>query len=1269
MSLFSGSDVVNRADKVANIQVNTAEYGSTVPEILGTTKISGNVIYYDDFTAHERRNSQHVGKGGGSDVVNISYTYSVAAIFGLCEGQIDGIGKVWRDKEIYTYPSSAIELTLFDGSQTKPWTYTSLHHPEKALVYENLAYMAGVLNLGGSTSLPNFSFEVKGKLLDTGDGIDVNPADYILYVLRKAGLKDTQIKGIDEFREYCNQADILISSPPEVDAIPAQKIVNDIAELTNSYVFWSNDSFKIVPVSDEPIGGWTPKNEIIYDLTADDFLPQGRGELVTYQRKDTSAAYNQVTVEFINRENFYERESVSYEDTKSIEDIGLRPSPVKTCHYIYKKSRAVRLAEQLCRLSVYGRNRYTFRLDWAFCRLEPADLVTLTDKSLGIEKQVVIIDSVTEEIDGTITVTAIERPKGNYAPARFDVHETDRSYIDFNQPAPSVDVADFIQLPSDLMLDKNEILLGLNAPKGWGGARVWISDSGESYKYIGTVYNQARSGQLVNDISSASTELEIKLRHGELISATKQDAECGNTVCWINGECLSYEKVELLPNGNFRLSGLVRGQYGTRACDHTRESEFVRLDESLFRYRYRDEDVGKKIYVKFTSLNAFGSGIQDISQVKVWEYKINKYYIPSITNLRAYNRYRTQGDKSAIYDIVVSWDEPKMSKFREGQVWYKTNHVQTDKVVMKEGIPLDEIGFACDWTYGGSGKNEVVIPQANVGDTYIIAVTTVDEFGETTSPDTSPRTKILVAMKTELPNTPDNFKILFEKSKAIASWDEVINSDIAYYEVRRNKDYGIDDDNLLVRTQSLSINLPLTNRQGKLYLYSRNALGKYSISAECEYNKSKPITPIKPPKVKQTISGIVITIDEIPQDCGRAILYIDNGKEIKEIFTENTHCSISLDSGIYDITYAYNDLFGVGNKSPNIRIDIKPTIPSDWIDKEKLGLDNLEKSIGKIDKRIVNGEKNFQSKIENVEKGVESKISQLDDVISNTVTNKLNGVESRITQLGDTINLRVTKQLEGKADKAKLLSQINLCNENVLIDGKYIHVTGDTKFDKNVIVGGALQAGSVSADKLKVDSLSAISASLGKMESGLIRGVRYESQNGKAWIQDDEIHGMKISADVFEQAGYNIKNLDIIHVRTIPFQKIKYPDGVKPEDCVVMRTAYGDKFFESKEKDHWLAQEYCKKIGVTALDPNSSSIVLTKECAYYDDLFKKIIVDATPPSGRGLSVSADIDVTREGVAYAYKSKYMVARRNKESDYSSVWVEFYYVEIDLLVIRR
>ena len=76
-----GHTVVNRADKIGNIQINTAESGAVVPEVLGTTRISGNVIYYDDFTAIEHRDEQRVGKGGRrSKVVNIHYTYTVAFI-------------------------------------------------------------------------------------------------------------------------------------------------------------------------------------------------------------------------------------------------------------------------------------------------------------------------------------------------------------------------------------------------------------------------------------------------------------------------------------------------------------------------------------------------------------------------------------------------------------------------------------------------------------------------------------------------------------------------------------------------------------------------------------------------------------------------------------------------------------------------------------------------------------------------------------------------------------------------------------------------------------------------------------------------------------------------------------------------------------------------------------------------------------------------------------------------------------------------------------
>lgn len=101
MGLFRSYNTTTRADKISNFTVATAEYGATVPEILGTTRISPNVIYYDDFTAHEHKHSQKAGKGGRSKSTSITYTYTVAVILALCEGEISGIGRMWKDKSLY----------------------------------------------------------------------------------------------------------------------------------------------------------------------------------------------------------------------------------------------------------------------------------------------------------------------------------------------------------------------------------------------------------------------------------------------------------------------------------------------------------------------------------------------------------------------------------------------------------------------------------------------------------------------------------------------------------------------------------------------------------------------------------------------------------------------------------------------------------------------------------------------------------------------------------------------------------------------------------------------------------------------------------------------------------------------------------------------------------------------------------------------------------------------------------------------------------------
>ena len=945
MGLFGGGrNTVTRADKISNFTVNTAEYGAPVMELLGTTRISGNVIYYDDFTAHEHRETQRTGKGGKSTSTNITYTYTVAVILGLCEGPVTGIGKVWKDKEIYTYPDDNIQLTLFTGTQSQqPWSYVVGKHPEKALAYEGLAYMAGVIDLGDSAGMPSYNFEVKGQLLSTGDGIDVNPMDYIKYVLAKVGQSNATIYGEENFRDYCAEADLLISTPADATgAQEAQKIINEIAQLCGAYVFWSNDSYKIVPLADRPVGDWEPDKTIRYDLTVDDFIPQN-GSCVTWSRKDSSNQYNRYTVEFMNRENNYEKESVTYEDAADIAERGVKQAPTINANYIYTKERAVVIAEAAARRNKVGKNQYQFKLGWAFCRLEPGDLVRITDEASGIDNTVVIITDVQESADGLLAVTAISWFQDDYGAAAYDVHEVDRPNIDFNVPPGDTATPIIFQPPADLTTNGLEVWISAKGeqPESWGGCTVYVSDDNINYRTVGQINNSARTGTLQANITASATSCVVSC-NDVLLSGTQQDAERGNTLIWIGGECMSYTTATMQQNGNYRLDGLIRGQYNTTATSHRIGEQFARLDGTLLRESFRKEDIGKKLYLKFCSFNIFGAAEQSLADVDAYEYTLQAYYIPPVINVTAYNRYRQIQDSVARYDIVVQWTPPNLQSYLEGQVWYKTDHGQTVNINDVAGIPVSQLGFQGDWIFGGSGKNQVVIPQAVVGDTYRIAVTTKDEWGTATDPDFAPQTTITVALKTETPNTPDAFAIKFG-DECVCSWKEVTNSDIQFYEIRTDTQYGKETANLLARTSGTSIAVPLTEREGTLYLYAKSPIGKYSAPAVLEYFKNPPAQPSAPQLVGK-LGGFSVQTKNIPAGCTGMQIYISSATDT-EAFSPNTIYQYPCGAGIYDVQIAYVDYFGAGEKSASSRIVVKELVDSKLLEAQAVTKEKLEAGI------------------------------------------------------------------------------------------------------------------------------------------------------------------------------------------------------------------------------------------------------------------------------------------------------------------------------------
>ena len=967
-----GKNTTNRADMIADFQINSASYGEVVPEVLGTTRLSGNIIYYDDFTPHEHRSTTRTGKGGGSKHTEITYTYTVACAIGLCEGPIAGIGKVWRDKEIYTYPSEKIELTAYNGDYGQtPWPYVLSKHPEKALPYSGLAYMAGVVDLGERGSLPQFNFEIRGKLLDTGDGIDVNPADYIVHVLKSIGIDDVSIDGLDNYRDYCKAADILISTPPDSKSSKAQNVINDIAEITNSLVFWSTDRLKIVPLADKPIGDWSPVNQIQYNLTADDLIPASDGQLIVYKRKDSSETYNQATVEFINRANSYEKETVSFEVVADVQKNGLKPASKKSAHYLYTKARAQYYAEQLAMKRLYAKNQYTFHLDWAFCRLEPGDLVTITDELCGLREQIVVITSVSEAADGQLEITAEGKPPGTYAPAKYNVHENERPFVDYNQGAPSVNDVAIFQTVGDV--GGNQVFIGVNAPSGWGGCSVWLSDNDENYARVGSITQQARMGRTLTALSNTGDSVSVKLNQGSVKGGTHIDAERANTLSWIDGEALSYEGAQLQTDGSYKLTGLVRGQYATIPTDHASGARFIRIDEALYRYSYRKEDIGKTVYLKFTSINLFGTNEQGLDEVRAYPYKIVPYYIPEVSNLALYTKYYEIGNGVLSFDVVAQFDVPRINSLDTVELWYRE----------KGGT----------WKYGGAGEGLITVSGCELGHTYDVRIQVKDTHGNTSQGITK---SITVEMKSEIPNAPQGFSVSFG-DMAHFNWLEVRNADVDYYEIRLDLNAG-QNDGLIGRSNNTTFSTLLTERTSKVYCIAHNPAKGYGAPAELTYNV--PI-PKQPTKVKATgnINGIGVTFEAIPASCKGANVYVSS----KVYFTTTNALTIPLEAGVYAVKVAYVDMFGEGGKSNEQLVTVKATIPKEMLDREMLGLNAIDKHLSSIDKTTQNLNNRIDIKAGEVTKAAkdyaDSKVKALDGTVQSQITQFSNAIQSKVSSL------------------------------------------------------------------------------------------------------------------------------------------------------------------------------------------------------------------------------------------------------------------------------
>jgi hypothetical protein len=291
------------------------------------------------------------------------------------------------------------------------------------------------------------------------------------------------------------------------------------------------------------------------------------------------------------------------------------------------------------------RNTCTFKLPPQWCILEPMDIVTLTEATLGLDQFPVRIRDIEEDEKGVLTLLAEEFRAASMQPLVYARQQNTPPVINPNTlTAASVnDPVIFEPTPELLSLEGQAVptvQIALSAgPNGvfnpdWGGAEIWLSIDNVTYAKFAEATGPANMGYVGNALpayadanpdNTNSLMVSLVESDGTLVSVTDAQAIAGQSLIALvdaegTYELIGYTVATLTGPNQYTLTGLYRGMFGTQACAHETGLQFAKVDSLLVSIPLDPTYIGKTLYARFLSFNTNGLGTQDLSQVQTYTY-------------------------------------------------------------------------------------------------------------------------------------------------------------------------------------------------------------------------------------------------------------------------------------------------------------------------------------------------------------------------------------------------------------------------------------------------------------------------------------------------------------------------------------------------------------------------------------------------------------------------------------------------------------------------
>ncbi len=339
---------------------------------------------------------------------------------------------------------------------------------------------------------------------------------------------------------------------------------------------------------------YAPNLTPAYALTDLDFVDEkGNKDPVQVEQADIFALPTIQRIEVSSRSNRYSSVPVEARDQSQIEIFGPRVGSVIQAHEICDEfTMGPAIVQTILQRELYVRTKFTFKLSWEYCLLDPMDIVTITDANLGLSNYPVRIVSIEEDDKGLLAVTAEELVFGVSSPGQNPSASAGNWSQTWAVPAVPVNAPLIFEPPTAGTNGVAQVWVGASGASygsstQWGGADVYVSVDNVTYGQIAVLTAPPRQG---SDRGAAPRDRLGCFRHyvgrprgsaGTMSGTSQAAAQAGATLSLVDGELIAYETATLVSGNAYNLTNLARGLSGSSPAAHSTGAPFARLDGAI----------------------------------------------------------------------------------------------------------------------------------------------------------------------------------------------------------------------------------------------------------------------------------------------------------------------------------------------------------------------------------------------------------------------------------------------------------------------------------------------------------------------------------------------------------------------------------------------------------------------------------------------------------------------------------------------------------------